>query len=50
MYKIDNEFHLADNVKSQLNEYIAQCDFPKIIQYLYELINESNNKEVSNEK
>lgn len=39
MKKIDNEFSLPNNVKSQLNEYVAQCNFPKIIQYLNELIN-----------
>lgn len=42
MTKIDSEFHLPKNVKSQLNEYIAQCNFPKIIQYLNELINKKN--------
>ncbi|WP_426357184.1 ATP-binding protein [Pseudocolwellia sp. HL-MZ19] len=41
MDKIDDEFHLPNNVKSQLNEYVAQCNFPKIIQYLNELINQS---------
>ncbi len=44
MDKIDDEFHLPNNVKSQLNEYIAQCNFPKITQYLNELINQTNNK------
>ncbi|WP_077342870.1 ATP-binding protein [Pseudocolwellia agarivorans] len=44
MTKIDNEFVLPNNVKSQLNEYVAQCNFPKIIQYLNELINQTNDK------
>ena len=41
MDKIDEEYQLPNNVKSQLNEYVAQCNFPKITQYLNELINQS---------
>ena len=44
MLKIDDEYHLPNNVKSQLNEYVAQCNFPKIIQYLNELINKTDNE------
>jgi len=44
MKKIDDEFYLPDNVKSQLNEYIALCNFPKIIQYLNELINQQSHE------
>ena len=42
MHKIDEEFNLPSDVRSQLTEYVEQCNFPKIIQYLNELINESN--------
>lgn len=53
MARIDDEFNMSSNVKSQLNEYIAQCNFPKIIQYLNELINQNsqnNKKETIDEK
>jgi signal transduction histidine kinase/CheY-like chemotaxis protein/purine-cytosine permease-like protein len=42
MVKVDEEFHLPKNVKSQLTEYVEQCNFPKIIQYLNELINKTD--------
>jgi len=50
MSKIDSEFVLPNNVKSQLNEYVAQCNFPKIIQYLDELINQSNDSKSNDQR
>jgi signal transduction histidine kinase/DNA-binding response OmpR family regulator/purine-cytosine permease-like protein len=44
MEKIDDEFYIPDSVRSQLNEYIEQCDFYKITQYLNELINQNIKK------
>jgi hypothetical protein len=44
MEKIDDEFYIPDSVRSQLNEYIEQCDFYKITQYLNELISQNTKK------
>jgi signal transduction histidine kinase/CheY-like chemotaxis protein/purine-cytosine permease-like protein len=37
LFNICEQFDCPDDIKSQLLEYLEQCDFPKIIQYLTEI-------------
>lgn len=37
LFEIDKDFYIPPDVKSQIEEFLELCDFPRIINYLKEL-------------